>query len=100
MATPMSSGIHPGKKPRRLRGTPSWRIRNYFATGVLVAGTALFALIQALTYNKEKNEKIRQFLAVTEEEKDRRGLMSLIKPRRGEEILRIMEEAEEIKKKI
>ncbi|XP_013117020.1 uncharacterized protein LOC106094359 [Stomoxys calcitrans] len=61
------------RKPRRTKGTPSYYYRNRFAAGGILAGCLIFALWTYTPIHKVATEKfIREYLVITEEEKDRK----------------------------
>ncbi|XP_055623614.1 uncharacterized protein LOC129767031 [Toxorhynchites rutilus septentrionalis] len=85
-------------KPRRTQGTVINRTRNQFAWAVLAIGTLSFAVFySACRYiggEKFKQRLHKDFFERTEEEVDRKALMnfSLLAPRRGDTIRKLLEE--------
>lgn len=87
-------------KPRRTQGTVINKTRNKFAWAVLAVGTATFAVyysvIRYIGGDDLKQRMRRDFLEQSEEEIDRRNLMrfSLLAPRKGDSIRKLLEEQE------
>uniref|UniRef100_A0A182P3P8 Uncharacterized protein n=1 Tax=Anopheles epiroticus TaxID=199890 RepID=A0A182P3P8_9DIPT len=85
-------------KPRRAKGTVIYKTRNQFAWAVIAAGTAIFAtyytVVSYVGGDDLKKRLRRDFSEKTEEEVDRRNLMrfSLVAPKRGDTIRRLLDE--------
>ncbi|XP_053672328.1 uncharacterized protein LOC128722677 [Anopheles nili] len=85
-------------KPRRTKGTVIYKTRNQFAWAVVAAGTVLFATFYTVVSyfggDDLQHRLKRDFFEKTEEEVDRKNLMrvSLIAPRRGDSIRKLLEE--------
>uniref|UniRef100_A0A182LYY0 Uncharacterized protein n=1 Tax=Anopheles culicifacies TaxID=139723 RepID=A0A182LYY0_9DIPT len=90
-----------GWKPRRTKGTVIYNTRNQFAWVVIAAGTAIFATFYTVASyfggDDLKQRMRRDFYEKTEEEIDRRNLMrfSLIAPKRGDTIRKLLEDEKE-----
>ncbi|XP_049542066.1 uncharacterized protein LOC125955155 [Anopheles darlingi] len=85
-------------KPRRAKGTVIFKTRNQFAWGVIAAGTVIFGVVYSIASyiggEELKQRMQRDFYEKTEEEIDRRNLMrfSLVAPKRGDTIRKLLEE--------
>ncbi|KFB48800.1 Dyak\GE21606-PA-like protein [Anopheles sinensis] len=88
-------------KPRRTKGTVIYKTRNQFAWAVIAAGTVFFAtfysVVSYIGGDDLKQRLRRDFFEKTEEEVDRKNLMrfSLIAPKRGDTIRKLLEEEKE-----
>ncbi|XP_055913480.1 uncharacterized protein LOC129947070 [Eupeodes corollae] len=89
------------RKPRQTKGTPSFHYRNRFAAGIILAGIATFAAFAYTPIFRVANEKlVKELCTETEEERDRKQLFNMnAAPRRGEEILKMIEEKKELESK-
>ncbi|XP_055382608.1 uncharacterized protein LOC129612848 [Condylostylus longicornis] len=87
------------RKPRRTAGTPSYYYRNRFAAAVIVSGIALAGLLYLLPPVRKANEKLRKYCMEPDIEfEERRQLMGFLPPRRGEDILKILKESQDLDK--
>ncbi|CAO1358276.1 unnamed protein product [Diamesa hyperborea] len=80
-------------KPRRTRGTYSYKFRNYFASAILgvaiISGIAWTCLPFVQTIRAKAK---RDFFSSTDDEKDRRYLMSLFTQKNAIDIDKLMKE--------
>jgi len=75
------------RKPRRTKGTVAYNARRYFGWGVLIVGAACGLIFHFTGVSQPLRQLIYEGkFAATEEELDRKALMSLVPKKRGETI--------------
>ncbi|XP_055606457.1 uncharacterized protein LOC129754421 [Uranotaenia lowii] len=85
-------------KPRRVHGTVINKTRNKFAWAVIAVGSlsfgAFYSIIRYIGGEDLQQRMKRDFFTQTEEEIDRKNLMrhSLLAPKRGDSIRKILEQ--------
>ncbi|GAB0092825.1 hypothetical protein DMENIID0001_078610 [Sergentomyia squamirostris] len=74
-------------KPRRTRGTPAYRYRNYFALGVIAVGVISgWYAIFASRYKNFFEKKLQAKYLDTDFDIDQKNLMSMLPMRTAEQI--------------
>uniref|UniRef100_U5ELN9 Uncharacterized protein n=1 Tax=Corethrella appendiculata TaxID=1370023 RepID=U5ELN9_9DIPT len=83
-------------KPRKARGTLSYRFGNWFSLGVITAGVSIFSIYYFLIIdgNKFVEKYTEKFLTLSEEEKDRKFFIrnSFLPQKSGDQIRKYMKE--------
>ncbi|XP_058053323.1 uncharacterized protein LOC131205301 [Anopheles bellator] len=88
-------------KPRRTKGTVIYKTRNSFAWATIAAGTLFFGVFYSfVSYfggDELKQRMQRDFYEKTEEEIDRKNLFkhSLLAPKRGDTIRKLLQDEED-----